>query len=89
MKHKRRQVLTAQLSFEQFEKQAYSVKIFTGMIFINLRNGLFGYQDDLKKVTPAYQIYQKARSVKNFNGQQIAKRSSKDQPLQLVKYKTK
>lgn len=89
MKHKRYPITTVECSFEQFQREAYSVRIFTGTIFINLKNGLFGYRDDLNRVVPGHKIFQKARSVNNFKGKLIAKRSAKDQPLQIVKYKNK
>ncbi|KRM23267.1 hypothetical protein FC90_GL000589 [Latilactobacillus graminis DSM 20719] len=54
-----------------------------------MKNGLFGYRDDLNRVVPGHKIFQKARSVNNFKGKLIAKRSAKDQPLQIVKYKNK
>lgn len=86
MKHKRRQVLTTQLSFDQFEKQAYSAKLFGGTVFINLKAGRFAYRDDLSRQVAAHIVYDRARTVMNLKNELIAKRKTKDQPLRKVRY---
>lgn len=89
MRHKRYPITTVPCSFEKFQNEAYSARIFTGTIFINLKNGRFAYKDNLQRQIPSYEVYEAARTVNSFSGKLIAKRQSRDQPLQLVKYKIK
>lgn len=58
-------------------RKGYTVRLYDGNIFLNMRDGTFVDMRSKKKIVDLRTVYPKIRTVKNFSGKVIAKSNKK------------